>query len=243
VSGSVVCLADDESVAARVAADVAARLVEAQGEGRTASLILTGGTISRTVHAALARQEGLDWSRVEVWWGDERYLPVGHPERNATQAREDLLDLVPVDAALVHEVPASGGEHADVTAAAAAYDQELRAVLAGRDEPWFDVLMLGIGPDGHCASLFPGRPEVRSSALVLPVTDSPKPPPERVSLGMSALRKAAHVVFVATGEGKAEAVAASVQGEPVEATPAAGPRGTLGTTWYVDEAAASALQR
>lgn len=237
----VVVGAEQSEVAVRVADDVAALLHAAQAGARVCSLVLTGGTVARSVHTALAARSQVDWSRTEIWWGDERHLPAGHPERNATQAREDLLDRVPLRATLVHEVPdtATG----DVDAAAASYDRELRAALTNRATPWFDVLMLGIGPDGHCASLFPGRPEVLSGELVLPVTDSPKPPPERVSLGMSALRSAAHVVFVATGEAKAEAVAASVAGRDVAAFPAAGPRGTLSTRWYVDEAAASALPR
>jgi 6-phosphogluconolactonase len=241
---TVVRLPDDDAVAERVAADVVARLAQVQAEGRVASLVLTGGTISRTVHAALARRsDELDWARVEVWWGDERYVPAADPERNAGQARADLLDRVPVEPVRVHEMPASESGHDDVGAAAAAYDAELRSVLEGRGGMWFDVLMLGIGPDGHCASLFPGRPEVTSPELVLPVTGSPKPPPERVSLGMAALRAAAHVMFVATGEAKAEAVAGSVRGEDVEQVPSAGPRGTVTTTWYVDEAAGSATPR
>jgi 6-phosphogluconolactonase len=109
-------------------------------------------------------------------------------------------------------------------------------------EPWLDVLMLGIGPDGHCASLFPGRDEVLSAAYVVPVSDSPKPPPNRITLGMAVLRRAQHVVFVATGEEKAAAVAASVAGvggdpEALRRTPAAGPRGLASTTWFVDEPA------
>src|SRR5699024_7894630 len=161
---------DDDAVATRVADDVAALLRAAQDGGPVASLVLTGGTISRAVHAALATRQGVDWGRVEVWWGDERFLPGGDPERNATQAREDLLDRVPLPPEQVHEVAASDSGDGRVESAAAAYDRQLRAATEGRDHPRFDVLMLGIGPDGHCASLFPGRPEVGSPELVLPVT-------------------------------------------------------------------------
>jgi len=221
----------------------ASALAQAQASGRVASLVLTGGSVARLVHAAVAKHPDramVDWTRVEIWWGDDRFVPADDPERNAGQAWSDLLRHLPVDPARVHTMPAADDGHGSVEAAARAYGQELRARVGG-DQPWFDVLMLGIGPDGHCASLFPQRPEVRSSADVLAVHDSPKPPPVRISLGMSTLGRAEHVMFVATGDEKAEAVARSVQGEDVLAAPAAGPRGGLSTTWYVDEAAAARL--
>lgn len=234
---------DPDEVARQVAERVGRLLVAAQGDGSVASLVLTGGSVARKVHTAMAAPSDVDWSRVEVWWGDERYVPADDPDRNAGQAREDLLSRVPVEPRLVHEMPAPGGEHPDVAAAASAYAHDLRRALErlGPGDPWFEVLMLGIGPDGHCASLFPGRDELHSSAYVLPVTDSPKPPPTRITLGMQALRRARHVVFVATGESKADAVAESVRGRDVSGTPAAGPRGLESTTWFVDDAAASAL--
>jgi 6-phosphogluconolactonase len=242
---NVVRLPESGGLAAQVAADVIGMLAGVQAAGRAPSLVLTGGTIARKVHAALAGfQEAVDWSHVEVWWGDERFLPSDDADRNSYQAREDLLSKVPVDPRRVHEMPASGGEYVDVASAASAYAHDLRREVESLSpgQPWFDVLMLGIGPDGHCASLFPGRPEVTAAAHVLGVTDSPKPPPMRVSLGMSTLRRADHVVFVATGQEKAEAVTASVRGEDVQAVPAAGPRGMSSTTWYVDEAAAGLLR-
>lgn len=240
----VVRLPDPDSVAERVAGDLVEQLRALQRSGRVPSVVLTGGTISRKVHAAVARLGGdVDWSAVELWWGDERFVPADDPERNAGQATEDLLSAVPLSSERVHIVPANDGPYRDVAAAAAAYAGELRAAVAQRPdgEPWFDVLMLGIGPDGHCASLFPGRPEVDDPAAVLPVTDSPKPPPERVSMGMGTLGRAAQVWFVATGAEKAPALARSVAGGSVSATPAAGPRGQLSTAWYVDGAAAARL--
>jgi 6-phosphogluconolactonase len=227
-----------------VAAEVVGELAAVQSAGRVPSLVLTGGSISRRIHAALADAGGaVGWSRVELWWGDERYVPDDDDERNATQARTDLLTRVPVDPARVHEMPASDREYADVASAASAYAHDVRRWVEGRGsgEPWFDVLMLGIGPDGHCASLFPGRPELAATGYVLPVTDSPKPPPTRITLGMQVLRRARRVFFVATSAEKAEAVAASVRGEDVHRTPAAGPRGLADTTWFVDEAAAGLL--
>ena len=136
--------------------------------------------------------------------------------------------------------PASDDGYETLDAAAWAHGQELREWLAGR-EPWFDVLVLGIGPDGHCASLFPGHVALESDADVVPVHGSPKPPPERISFGPGTLLRARHVLFAATGTEKAGAVARSVSGDDPHRTPAAGPRGRATTDWYVDEAAAAEL--
>lgn len=240
----VVRLPSADEVAARVAGDVLALLRDAQASGRDPHLVLTGGSISRKVHAAMAAaDEGPDWARVGFWWGDERYVAGDDEERNAGQAWEDLLARVPVDAERVHAMPAADDDYLDVEAAAWAHGEELSAAMpsVSDGEPWFDVLMLGIGPDGHCASLFPGRGEVESEAVVLAVRDSPKPPPVRITMGMATLRRARHVVFVATGEEKADAVARSVAGGALRETPAAGPRGLESTTWYVDDPAGARL--
>jgi len=239
----VVRLENPIEVGAAVADRVLQLLSDAQQERGTASVVLTGGSISRKIHTDLALEpDALDWSQVDVWWGDERYVPADDPERNAGQAREDLIDRVALTASRVHEMPASDAS-SDLASAASAYAEELRGEMASRepDEPWFDVLMLGIGPDGHCASLFPGRPEVSSDDDVLPVENSPKPPPQRVTLGMTVLKRARHVIFAATGEEKAEAVAESVRGIDVLDTPSAGPRGIESTAWYVDSPAAGLL--
>jgi 6-phosphogluconolactonase len=244
VSGQVVTLPSPDDVAERVAREVLALVREAQVAGRDPRLVLTGGTIARSVHAAMARtEEPPDWGRVDFWWGDERYVPSDDEQRNAGQAWADLLSRVPVDSDRVHAMPASDDDYVDVEAAAWAHGEELSAAVdgLGAGEPWFEVLMLGIGPDGHCASLFPGRGEVASEAVVLAVRDSPKPPPVRITMGMTTLRRARHVVFVATGDEKADAVAGSVAGTAVRETPSAGPRGLESTTWYVDEAAAARL--
>lgn len=241
--GAVVRLPDDDAVASAVAAELIEVLAAAQAEGRIPAVVLTGGTIARKVHAAVAGsadRDRVDWASVEVWWGDERFVPAGDQERNEAQARADLLSAVPVDDERVHAVAASDGAVTSVEAAAA-YGRELDAAYAGADGPWFDVLMLGIGPDGHCASLFPGRPEVDAGGTTVAVTDSPKPPPERVSLTLPTLQRARQVWFVASGESKADAVARSYASDDVHETPSAGPRGTEDTRWYVDEAAASRL--
>jgi 6-phosphogluconolactonase len=240
----VVRLRGVDEVADRVAAETLGLLRRAQDERREPAVVLTGGSISRAVHAAMAASDRRpDWSRVDIWWGDERYVASDDEERNSGQAWRDLLSRVGPDPARVHAMPAADDGFLDVEAAAWDHGQALEQAMATRTsaEPWFEVLMLGIGPDGHCASLFPGRAEVRSQAVVLGVRDSPKPPPERITMGLPTLNRARHVLFVATGSEKAQAVARSVAGENVLATPAAGPRGLETTTWYVDDAAAAAL--
>ena len=235
--------ADPDAVARAVADRVLELVVAAQEARGEATVVLTGGSVSRKVHATLAAHPDrarVDWARVSFWWGDERYVPSDDADRNAGQAWEDLLQHLPLDPERVHAMPAEDDDYEDADAAAWAHAQDLEDAAPDAG-PWFDVLMLGIGPDGHCASLFPDRSEVESEAVVLAVRDAPKPPPTRLSLGLPTLLRSAHLLFVATGEEKADAVARSVRGRDVVQTPAAGPRGLESTEWYVDEAAASRL--
>ncbi|MFD5539000.1 6-phosphogluconolactonase, partial [Streptomyces sp. NPDC127079] len=197
--------------------------------------------------AAPAR-DAVDWSRLDLWWGDERYLPEGDPERNVTQAREALLDQVPVDPKRVHAMPASDGPWgADVDAAAEAYAAELAQAADPENHgpvPTFDVLMLGVGPDTHVASLFPELPAVRETErTVVGVHGAPKPPPTRVSLTLPAIRSAREVWLLAAGEDKAEAVAIALSGAGEIQAPAAGAKGRRRTLWLLDTAAAAQLPR
>ena len=237
-----------------LADDVAVRLSEvlaaAQAEGRVPSIALTGGTIADKVHRALAGVSSgrFDWSQVDVWWGDERYLPASSDDRNAKQAREALLDHVGIPPERVHEMPASDGGPGGpggpggIDEAARAYGDQLRH--AGGDR--FDVVMLGVGPDGHVASLFPRSTQLDvDDAVAVAVLGSPKPPPERISLTFGALNRAREVWFVASGAEKAEAVArATATGDEaadLHAVPAAGVHGEERTLWFLDERAASQL--
>jgi 6-phosphogluconolactonase len=236
-------------LAAATAARLVTALLDAQAARGHAHLVLTGGgtgvaTLAAT--AACPARCAVDWSAVDIWWGDERFLPSGHPDRNATQARAALLDAVPVHEARVHEMAASGGPHGrDPDSAASAYAADLAAASpAGEDTavPAFDVLLLGVGPDGHVASLFPGLRGVRQrEGTVIGVRDSPKPPPDRVSLTLPAINTARHVWLLATGPSKAEAVRLALA--PIGGTvpPAGLVRGRLSTVWLLDEAAAGSL--
>jgi 6-phosphogluconolactonase len=232
-----------------LAETVAERLVDvladAQAEGRTPSVALTGGTVAARIHTSLvdASRDRVDWSRVDIWWGDERYVPEDDPDRNAKQAAEALLDRVRVDPERVHEMPASDSRHGSLTQAAAAYGEDLHEHGGG----FFDVVMLGVGPDGHVASLFPGFPQLDDDGPVVAVTDSPKPPPERISLSFAALNRSRAVWFVVSGAGKAEAVAHALatgaDAPDRHDVPAVGVRGEVETVWFLDEESAARLDR
>ncbi|MFC4497311.1 6-phosphogluconolactonase [Streptomyces ovatisporus] len=246
---------DKEEMARSTAAALAGRIAEAQRARGTASVVLTGGRNGNALLAALAApgvRDSVDFSRLELWWGDERFLPEGDPERNVTQAREAFLAAVPADPARVHAMPSSDGAHGDdVEAAAEAYAAELAAAARPEDQdvpvPSFDVLLLGVGPDTHVASLFPGHAGAQEAErTVVGVRGAPKPPPVRISLTLPAIRAAREVWLLAAGEDKAEAVARVLGGDaaPHETdAPAAGAYGRERTRWLLDEAAASLLPR
>ncbi len=235
---------DDAGALARaVAGELLATLEASQAGGGSPQVALTGGSIAERIHAALGEHgpgSGVDWSRVVVWWGDERYVAPDSADRNALDARRSFLDRVGVPDDHVHEVPATDAA-ASVEEAAAAYARTIREHGRGACE----VVMLGIGPDGHCASLFPGHPALDATdAITVAVTDSPKPPPERVSLTFEALNRSRAIWFVASGGEKADAVARALADEgDLHDTPARGVTGDDATevVWFLDRAAAALL--
>jgi 6-phosphogluconolactonase len=236
--------ASADELAAATAARVLATLGAALGARPHAHLVVTGGGILEQVLGALGSspdRDSIDWSRVHVWWGDERYVGADSADRNDLPALRLLFDLVP---ATLHRMPAAdAGFGEDVEAAAAAYAAELAAASdGGATVPRFDTVLLGIGPDGHCASLFPHHPgtQVRDLA-VIGVRESPKPPPNRISLTFPTLDAAAEVWFIASGTAKADAVAAAVGGADPFDVPSAGPRGLDRTLWLIDREAAAGL--
>jgi 6-phosphogluconolactonase len=226
-------------LAAAAAARLITALVDAQADHAVASLGLTGG---RTGNAVLEHVrsspalQAVDWSRVDFYWGDERFLPAGHADRNETQNRAALLDHVGVDSARVHVMEPSDGRFGDdPDAAAASYASDIASVV-------MDVLLLGVGEEGHTASLFPDSPAVHEvSRSVVAVRDCPKPPPTRISLTLPAIRRSRQVWLMTTGEAKADPVARALAGAAPVEIPAAGARGTERTLWLLDSAAAARL--
>ena len=235
-------------LARAVAARLVTALVDAQAARGTASVVLTGGGIGiatlREIAASPAR-DAVDWGALDIWWGDERFLPAAHPERNDVQAREALLDAVDVDPARVHPMGASDGPDGDdVDAAAEAYAAALAAAARPEDHgpvPTFDVLLLGVGAEGHIASLFPGSPALYDDRLVVPVRGAPKPPPTRLSLSLRAINAAREVWVVAAGQEKAGAARLALGGAGATAVPAAGAEGKSRTLWLLDAPAAARL--
>ena len=202
-----------EDVAAAAAAAVATALREGAH-----TLVLAGGSTPRRCHELLSEME-IAWGRVTILFGDERCVPPDHADSNYRMARESLLDRV--SPATVYRMPAELGpdEGAD-----------LYADVVGMVAP-LDVVMLGVGEDGHTASLFPGHPGLQATGLAVGIRNSPKPPPERVTLTLTVLQAARRVIIVATGEGKADAVARAKRREV--------PSGMIGgARWFIDRAAA-----
>lgn len=234
-----------ELLAASCAARLVTRLVDAQSRAGRASLVVAGGGIGIAVLEQLRHspaRDAVDWSRLDVYWGDERYVPAADPDRNDLQARAALLDHVPIDPARVFPMAAADAGYATPEAAAAAYG-DLLAEHARRGSrtgvPVFDVLLLGMGAEGHTASIFPESPAVyEDERMVVAVRNCPKPPPTRITLTLPAIRHAAEVWVLASGAAKADAVALALSGAGPAQIPVAGVAGQFRTLWLLDSAAA-----
>ncbi|MFC9516866.1 6-phosphogluconolactonase [Nocardiaceae bacterium NPDC056970] len=238
--------ADTDALVRAAAERFVDAVVAAQQSRGSAAVVLTGGGTGIALLEHVRTNPGaIDWSALDVFFGDERFLPTGDPERNEVQAHAALLDHVPVDPARVHVMAASDGAYgSDPVTAAAAYAEVLETFGADRTGPLFDVHLLGMGGEGHVNSLFPHTDAVREAEqLVVAVTDSPKPPSVRVTLTLPALQSAREVWLIVSGEAKADAVAAAVDGAHPDEIPAAGARGIEKTVWLLDETAASGLPR
>ncbi|MGV1007338.1 MAG: 6-phosphogluconolactonase [Dermatophilaceae bacterium] len=241
----VVVHADAASLADACGARLLLALADAQASRGVAHAVLTGGSMGSAILASAGRssfRDLVDWQRVHLWWGDERFLPEGDPDRNDTQNRAALLDRLPLLAEQVHRV-AGPDVLATPDESARRYAAELaRFAGTGQQVPEFDVLLLGVGPDGHICSLFPGHPALNvRDRPTAGVEGSPKPPPQRVTLTFPALAAARHTWFLVSGPEKADAVSRAVAGAPTDQVPAGTPRGQESTLWLVDVAAASGL--
>jgi 6-phosphogluconolactonase len=245
---SVVVHADPHLLAQTAAARLVVRMIDAQAERGEATVVLTGGRIAAAIYEAvrdLPARDAVDWSRVNVWWGDERFLPAGHADRNETQARAALLDALAFEPARVHAMPPSDGPDGDdPEAAAARYAAGLAAAARPGTAalPHFDVLLLGVGEDGHVASVFPEHPATYERRRVTAVRGSPKPPPVRLTLTLPAINTAEEVWLVAAGADKARAVGMALAGAGPVQVPAAGVGGVDRTLWLLDRSAAAAVK-
>jgi 6-phosphogluconolactonase len=234
---------DKQALAASVAARFITKTVDILDDLDRANVVLTGGTIGIAVLAAVnssPARDTIDWSRVHFWWGDERFVERNSDERNEKQAREALLDHLEVPAENIHPFAASD-DGLTLDAAAAAYADELAAhAQDGARWPRFDITFLGVGPDGHIASLFPDRAGIRETeASVISVTDSPKPPPERLSLTRPVLNASDRIWLVLAGADKASALGLALAGASYTEVPVAGAKGRKRTVFFVDKDAAA----
>ena len=237
-------------LAQAAAARLVVKLIDVLNARDLAHVSLTGGTVGIGTLAAVATlpaRDAVDWNRVHLWWSDERFLPTGDPERNDTQAKSALLDQLDLPAGHVHAMPATDGpDGPDAQAAADRYAADLAAFAdpsrPGADAPAFDLLLLGMGPDGHIASLFPEHPGTHEEKpSVIAVHNSPKPPPNRLSMTFRVIESAREIWVVAAGAEKAAAVKMALSGAGRVQVPAAGAIGRSRTLWLVDRAASAQL--
>lgn len=234
---------DKPALAAAVAARFLTKTLDVLDDLGSANIVLTGGTMGSAVLASVnesSARDTLDWSRIHFWWGDERWLPAGDPERNDQQAFDALLGHIDIPAENIHRFPASDGD-LDLDAAAEAYAAELaRHAPEDAELPRFDITFLGVGPDGHIASLFPHRSGIEvTDRTVITVRNSPKPPAERLSLTRPVLNHSDRVWMVLAGSDKAPALGLALAGASRDEVPVGGIKGRKRTVFFVDSDAAA----
>lgn len=237
-----------ETLAAGIAARLATTIMDVLADQHTAHVVVTGGNSGIAGLSALATQpllHAVDFSRVHVWWGDERYLPAGHPDRNETQARAVLQGVVAIPPTHIHAMPSSDSGRSLDEAAARYADELAHFATDASGLPGFDVMLLGIGPRGHVASLYPDRPEVLiDDRTVVAVRHAPEPPPNRISLTVPALCSARRVWLLASGARRTDAVRAAWLGIPdASGCPASVISGRDATLLLTDVEAGAAVLR
>lgn len=224
---------DLNSVAENTAAKLIAKLVDLLVKKDQVHLVLTGGTVGIATLASLSAnpdRQMIDFSRVHIWWGDERFVASDSADRNALQAKNALLRNLELDVNKVHEFP-SADNGLSLKQAEAQFSAHVSNL-----QPHFDIVLLGMGPDGHIASLFPGKPLPEPGLWVIAEEDSPKPPPQRLSFTYEALNSADEVWFIVAGADKQDAVAVAMGDDPEE-LPVGRVHGTVLTQWFIDSTA------
>ena len=231
--------ADPLAVSAAAAAWVAAKLGDAVRARGRASFVVSGGSTPRILYQLLGTQfkELVPWPAVHVFWGDERYVPHDDSRSNYRLVKETLLDRITLPIGQVHVMPT---HLAEPSAAARDYESTLTRFFSG-GPPVFDVVLLGIGEDGHTASVFPGSPAMTSTQAVMAVT-APAEPSTRLTLTLPVIAGARRIGVLVVGQGKARALAATVAGDAD--TPAAAlARTAQSAIWWVDHDAAGMLRQ
>ena len=245
---------DLEALSRAVAEELSALAGETAAAGRSFGLVLAGGSTPRTLYRLLATEfrERMPWTRVHLLWGDERFVPADHPDSNRRMVEETLISHVPIPPENVHPIPqeARPGERGagSPEEAAERYEEELRRLLerpsgargGGRGGPGLDAVLLGVGEDGHTASLFPGDAAVEETGRWVRAVPHPPAPHEhpRVTLTLPALARAEQVLFLAAGERKRDAVRRIAIRRDAGDLPAARVRCRGAVEWLIDRAAA-----
>jgi 6-phosphogluconolactonase len=230
---------DPDTLAAAAAVEVVQCLATATGQRRSASLVLAGGSTPKGLYhrLAAAHRDDLPWHEVDVDWGDERWVPHGDPRSNYRMARESMLDALPVDPARVHPMPVAGTP----AAAASAYERTLRSHVAS-GWPRFDLVLLGVGADGHTASLFPLAPALDEARRWVTEATAPDEPRVRLTLTLPVITSAATIFLLATGASKAEAIRRAMVDDPDSGCPASLVRHARGrVVWWLDADASARL--
>ena len=235
---------DSAEALGQAAADEAAALIQALPEGERFTLALSGGSTPRPLHRALATsyRDAIDWGRVHVFWGDDRFVPPDDENSNYRMARETLLDHVPIPAQNVHPMPTDVGSPEE---AAAQYEQELKAFFGDGGLPSFDLMIMGMGPDGHTASLFPGGAALQEEARWAVGVEAPQhigPHVPRVTLTLPVINGSKRLFYLVAGENKREPLAAILGNEPGAGSyPTAHVHARQELVWFLDGAVAAPL--
>lgn len=224
---------DASAVAENVAAKILEKLASLLESKDEVHFVLTGGTVGILTLAAINSNQKLsdvDFTKVHLWWGDERFVGAESADRNSLQAKNALLRNLKLDSKKVHEFPASD-QGLSLSEAQNLFAEEVSSI-----SPKFDLVLLGMGPDGHVASLFPGKPDPAAGLWIIAEHDSPKPPPQRLSFTYEALNSADEVWFVVAGADKQDAVAVAMGDNPEE-LPVGRVHGKVMTQWFIDSTA------
>jgi 6-phosphogluconolactonase len=233
---------DKQALGASVAARFITKIIDVLDEQERADIAISGGSVSTLVLAAIAgsaANESVDWSRVHVWWVDERWVPADDADRNDLGTQHDFFDHVSIPVENIHPMPASDGA-LSIDEAADQYASELKAAARGEAfAPAFDITLLGVGPDGHTASLFPEFAQVHvTDRAVVSVDNSPKPPPQRLTVTFPVINASQRVWVILSGAEKASVLGLALAGASTDEVPVGGVQGRKRTVFFVDEEAA-----